>query len=429
MTALVLTPFTFASPAIELANQLWRKRVLPVGDVSYNGRMLHFSADYIAQLASAYNAAAYDQLADARNSHTNDPERHRGTVVGMSAEPDGLYVTVKPTDAGHAVLRDNPQLGISARIVENYERSDGKFYPAAVQHVLGTLDPRIPQLGPWQPVEMSNGPGLVIDLSASSWAGEPDPVPAPEFTPGELAALDQALAELDAEQAGATSGYLEDIDTHFSQLQDAEIARQQARELADADDLIRPARTSEDRLARATRRLQDGIYDAPAGFAFTAPPQEAVQLANAETAITGRGPCGQLDDFGRCASRHHAFSCSHSALPDQDQVHRSGVHERSLSNFGRAAALSTPAGPAIRDFADPDISCAIPEHTVELAHQLAGGLGLRSGDAWDDLISPPAQTDVYQAALAELNSEPAPERQREPHPDVSGLARDIGLRR
>ena len=33
---------------------------------------------------------------------------------------------------------------MSARIVEDYARSDGKFFTAAVQHVLGTLDPRIP---------------------------------------------------------------------------------------------------------------------------------------------------------------------------------------------------------------------------------------------------------------------------------------------
>jgi hypothetical protein len=44
--------------------------------------------------------------------------------------------------------------------------------------VLGTLDPRIPALGAWQPVEMSNGyggdaqPGRVIDLSVSHFAGE-----------------------------------------------------------------------------------------------------------------------------------------------------------------------------------------------------------------------------------------------------------------
>jgi hypothetical protein len=74
---------------------------------------------------------------------------------------------VRPTDEGERLLRTNPNLGISARIIEGYERSDGRYFPAAFQHVLGTLDPRIPALGPWEPVaEMSNeGPVPVLDLS------------------------------------------------------------------------------------------------------------------------------------------------------------------------------------------------------------------------------------------------------------------------
>src|SRR5205809_7930654 len=66
--------------------------------------------------------------------------------VGHQRHGDGLYIQAELTDRGEQVLRDNPYLGVSARIVENYNRSDGKFYKAAVQHVLGTLDPRLPGL-------------------------------------------------------------------------------------------------------------------------------------------------------------------------------------------------------------------------------------------------------------------------------------------
>lgn len=59
----------------------------------------------------------------------------------MAPADDGLYVTAQLTERGEAVLRDNPYLGVSARIVEQYRRADGKFYPAAMQHVLATLDP------------------------------------------------------------------------------------------------------------------------------------------------------------------------------------------------------------------------------------------------------------------------------------------------
>ncbi len=173
MTAAVLTPFT-AGQAVELGNRLWRKKVLPVGDVEYKGRLLHFTRDYLGQLVAAFTDRAYDQvpfqLADAQNTHTNDPERTRGWVKGMELGDDGLYVTAEVTEAGEKVLKDNPLLGVSARIVEDYARSDGLRFPAAVQHVLGTLDPRIPGLGAWQAIEAASPvPDRVIDLSGGSF--------------------------------------------------------------------------------------------------------------------------------------------------------------------------------------------------------------------------------------------------------------------
>jgi len=173
--------------------------VLPVGDVQYNGRMLHFTKDYNDGLAAAFTDQAYDQvsfqLADEKNTHTNDPERHRGTVVDMRSEPDGLWMYLNPTERGERVLKENPYLGVSARIVEQYQRSDGKFYPAAVQHVLGTLDPRIPGLGAWQTIEAANTPALVIDLTSASYAGQENAMP--ELTAAQQANLSRLL-DMDA---------------------------------------------------------------------------------------------------------------------------------------------------------------------------------------------------------------------------------------
>jgi len=173
MTSAVLTPF-YRSRAVDLGNRMWRKKVLPVGDVDYKGRTLHFTLDYLKGLARSFTAKAYDQvafqLADAQNTHTNDPERFRGDFVAMDAEDDGLWLTLKPTEAGDKVLKDNPNLGVSARIVEDYARSDGKHFPAAIQHVLGTLDPRIPGLGAWTAIEAASPvPDTVIDLTAGSF--------------------------------------------------------------------------------------------------------------------------------------------------------------------------------------------------------------------------------------------------------------------
>lgn len=257
MTTAVLTPFT-AARAVELSGGVWRKRVLPVGDVEYKGRMLHFTKDYLAGLAQAFKDRAYDQvpfqLAGGDNSHTNDVERFGGEITDFDLEPDGLYIKLSATERGGKVLKENPNLGVSARIVEDYARSDGKFFPAAVQHVLGTLDPRIPGLGGWQAVEASNDATSVLDLSTSVFAGEEAAV-ADQFTTeerGRLAKLLQipedkiealtALADTDlkaltGEGAGAGEGG-ELTDEQLAQLvgemSDAELAALEAEFQAEA---------------------------------------------------------------------------------------------------------------------------------------------------------------------------------------------------
>jgi hypothetical protein len=210
MTALVLTPFTTA-PAVELGNRLWRKKVLPVGDVEYKGRLLHFDRPYLASLVRAFQNRAYDQvpfqLADHANTHTNDPERTRGEITAMELGDDGLYITAELTPRGEEVLAENPKLGVSARIVEDYARSDGRRFPAAIQHVLGTLDPRIPGLGPWQAIEAASPePDTVIDLSAAVFAGEE---PAPASLPASPPGKDGTGMELTAEQQARLAKLLE----------------------------------------------------------------------------------------------------------------------------------------------------------------------------------------------------------------------------
>ena len=181
MSTLVLTPFT-AADAVELGNRLWRKKVLPVGDVEYKGRLLHFDRPYLGKLVDAFRGRAYDQvpfqLADADNRHSNDPERTRGEIVDFELGDDGLYALARVTPRGEEVLTQNPGLGVSARIVEDYARSDGKHFPAAIQHVLGTLDPRIPGLGAWEAIEAATPvPDTVLDLSASTFAEAAAPAP------------------------------------------------------------------------------------------------------------------------------------------------------------------------------------------------------------------------------------------------------------
>lgn len=215
MTSAVLTPFT-VSEAVELGNRVWRKRVLPVGEVEYKGRILRFTKDYLGGLVRSFNDRAYDQvpfqLADAQNTHTNDPERTRGEITAMELGDDGLYITAQLTPDGEKVLTANPKLGVSARIVEDYARSDGRHFPKAIQHVLGTLDPRIPGLGAWQAIEAASPtPDRVVDLSNLTFAGDTLPA-APSLLPESQPEKDAGMPDLrnlNAEQQARLAKLLE----------------------------------------------------------------------------------------------------------------------------------------------------------------------------------------------------------------------------
>jgi len=179
MSFAVLTPFTGARA--QQAGTRWRKRLLPIDSINYKGRTLDFTRDYLAGLVQAFKQRAYDQvpfqLAPGDNSHTNDPERTVGQITDMTLGDDGLWIEVEPTERGKAVLTANPGLGVSARIVEGYQRSDGQSFAKAIQHVLGTLDPRIPGLGGWSAVEAANDVDITVDLSGEAFAGKEPGMP------------------------------------------------------------------------------------------------------------------------------------------------------------------------------------------------------------------------------------------------------------
>lgn len=204
MTTAILTPFVRGKAA--QTGGVWRKKLLPVGQINYKGRVLSFTRDYLGGLADAFRNRAYDQvpfqLAGDENKHTNDVERYGGKITDMALEDDGLWVSVQPTERGRQVLADNPELGVSARIVEAYDRSDGRFFPKAIQHVLATLDPRIPGLGAWQTVDAANDVDVTYDLSGAEFAGEGKEPGMPELTQEQQAKL-AGLLNLDADKLAA----------------------------------------------------------------------------------------------------------------------------------------------------------------------------------------------------------------------------------
>lgn len=167
---------------------MW-KRVLPETGITYKTddgrkRRINFDRKYHEDLVASYKANALDQtpfmLADRDNAHTMDFDRQRGTVKdmryaaagdelepGIVADESGLWTKIEFPSRRFAKRVRDFNLGVSARIREGIDRVDGKVFPRAVIHVLGTLDPKITGLGAWKPaVDLSNyDDGQLLDLS------------------------------------------------------------------------------------------------------------------------------------------------------------------------------------------------------------------------------------------------------------------------
>jgi hypothetical protein len=173
MTTTLLTPME-RGKARRSGASLWRKQLLPVSSINYKGRVIDFTREYLAGLVKAFTDRAYDavplQFADEENHHTERPEHRRGTVRALELTDDGLDMIVEAGADAAKYLAEYPDLGISAKIAENYERADGRFFPAALKHVLGTLDPRITGMRPWQEIAAANDDdGEILDLTGAAY--------------------------------------------------------------------------------------------------------------------------------------------------------------------------------------------------------------------------------------------------------------------
>lgn len=204
----ILTPIDL-SAATKVTPRLWRKQVLPEGSINYKGERIDLSPERLRAMESAFHASAFDSvplvLADAQNRHTMDPRAATGRVVDAEYVPGhGLDLLVRPNEEAEQLLANNPDVGVSARIVMDYDRADGEHFDAAIQHALITWDPRITGMTPWQVVGLSNESEHVLDLSeyqfvARSGDANPKEIPVgkedePLFTKEDVAALKGLLA-------------------------------------------------------------------------------------------------------------------------------------------------------------------------------------------------------------------------------------------
>lgn len=216
MKQTVRSPFT-TSEADKLSSRLFRKQVLKFGEIDYHGRVVRFDPSYAADVITAFRDSAFDTvpfvLADENNKHTRDPERARGEIVDLEATDTGLDAIISLNQDAAKLVDQHPKLGVSVSIKEQFSRADGKHYPRALAHVLGTFEPMLPGMSPWQTVDAarvtdhvnaSQGEDeeLVLDLSTIELGTKPKENKMPKRTEEEQEALFSRLeALLDALEA------------------------------------------------------------------------------------------------------------------------------------------------------------------------------------------------------------------------------------
>lgn len=136
---------------------LWRVQVLPLGTVRYRVRDLNLTPEYLEAIAEAFSAGVFDivpfQIAD---MHTNDPTCFRGEARELEVVADGMDAVIAATPEGDEAIRTTPGLAAAPRLFEDYRTADGRTWPVALQHILGTTQPIITGLRPWRELEPSS---------------------------------------------------------------------------------------------------------------------------------------------------------------------------------------------------------------------------------------------------------------------------------
>ena len=217
----------------------------------------------------------------------------------------------------------------------------------------------------------------------------------------------------------------------FQEQQAAQQAREEARAEFDALDLIRPARREEDVVARVMAKAEAGLYGGQQAD-FTA------QVAAAEITLAngGFGPCGPVDDFGRCSARFHSAGCSHGLGTDWlASGPPAGTYAAALASLEDGLELAAPG----TVWGDPDDdgepAWEIPARTMELAHQLSTDWGLGdvpgspAREAYLDLLRAPAAPVSVEGQMYEAMgyASPPPARPVAEYPGIAELRAQMGL--
>ena len=171
----LLSPWDL-SKAVKTGKTTFRKQILRKGEIIYKGKKIAFDDSMLSELAHNFNKGAYDQvplvLANDKNEHNEDPSRFNGELVSVELTDDGLDGIFSLTPSGVKVVKSNPRLGVSARIMAGVAHADGRTFGKSIRHVLATMNPRMTGMKPWEAVDLSEDEQVeVVDLTAITYEG------------------------------------------------------------------------------------------------------------------------------------------------------------------------------------------------------------------------------------------------------------------
>jgi hypothetical protein len=203
VTEILLGPTLTDGPTTKVKDKTsgktyYKKRILPEGSYDYKTPggekiKLDLTAGELQKFVSSFKEKAYDEVPFQFGKHDNDPTLRKGTLAHVEHIPGkGIEGYFELDSDAASYVEKYPNFGVSPRLVLDISRADGKKFPGAIQHVAGTVVPRMTGMGPWQKVELSEDGDTddstpVIDLSTETIKVEREGkvVTTPETTSGE----------------------------------------------------------------------------------------------------------------------------------------------------------------------------------------------------------------------------------------------------
>ena len=184
MTEVLLGPTLTDGPTTKVRDKktgktYYKKQILPEGTYDYKTSSgdkikLDLSSGELKKFVDSFQNKAYDEVPFQFGAHSNDPTIRKGTLAHVEHVPgkglDGYFEL--DSDAAEYVQK-YPNFGVSPRLVLDIDRADGKKFEGAIQHVAGTVVPRMTGMSPWSRVELSEDGDTdsstpVIDLSVET---------------------------------------------------------------------------------------------------------------------------------------------------------------------------------------------------------------------------------------------------------------------